>query len=95
MPRSLVWLGAFLGGVLVAGLREAGRHGARTVAGGTACLVAALALAAGMEFGICVVGDGLYDIVKHLYLFQLLYDACLFAALAWAAGRIAALLPRL
>jgi hypothetical protein len=95
MPRSLPWLVVFLGGVLVAGLIEAGRHGTRTAAGGTACLVAALALAAGMEFGICVVGDGYYDIVKHLYLFQLLYDACLFAALAWAAGRLATLLPRL
>lgn len=95
MPRSLPWLVVFLGGVLVAGLIEAGRYGARTAAGGTASLVATLALAAGMEFGICVVGDGYYDIVKHLYLFQLLYDACLFATLAWAAGRLAALLPRL
>ena len=95
LPRSLLWLGVFLGGILVTGLIEAGRHGTRTAAGGTACLVAALALAAGMEFGICVVGDGYFDIVKHLYLFQLLYDVCLFATLAWAAGRLATLLPRL
>jgi len=95
LPRSLPGIGLFLGGVVAAGLLAARRHGVRTAAGGTACLVAALALSAGMEFGICIVGDGLYDIVKHLYLFQLLYDASLFAALAWGAGRLAALVPRL
>ncbi len=95
MPRSLSWLVIFLGGILATGLVEAARHGLRTATGGTAWLVAMLALAAGMEFGICIVGDGYYDIVKHLYLFQLLYDACLFTALAWTAGRLAALLPRL
>ncbi|MHB8077720.1 MAG: glycan biosynthesis hexose transferase WsfD [Candidatus Krumholzibacteriia bacterium] len=95
LPRSLSYLAVFLGGVLVTGLVAARRHGVGTAAGGTAWLAAMLALAAGMQFGICVVGDGLYDIVKHLYLFQLLFDACLFASLAWAAGRLTALLPRL
>lgn len=50
---------------------------------------------AGMEFGICVVGDGLYDIVKHLYMFQLLFDVCLFAAIAWTLGLASRGLARL
>jgi hypothetical protein len=95
LPRSLLFLVVFLGGVLTVGLVEARRAGVGTVAGGTAALCAALALAAGMEFGICVVGDGLYDIVKHLYLFQLLFDVCLFAAIAWSVGLAARGLSRL
>ncbi len=86
LPRSLLFLVLFLGGVMAVALVEAQRAGMATAAGGTAWMCAGLALAAGMEFGVCVVGDGLYDIVKHLYLFQLLFDACLFAAIAWAIG---------
>jgi hypothetical protein len=95
LPRSLLFLGLFLGSVLVVGVFEARRAGAATVAGGTAWMCAALAVAAGMEFGICVVGDGLYDIVKHLYLFQLLFDVCLFAAIAWTVDLVARGLSRL
>jgi hypothetical protein len=95
LPRSLAFLVVFLGTVFVVGLVEAFRLRPATAGGGTALLCAALALGAGMEFGICVVGDGYYDIVKHLYLFQLLFDACLFGAVAWLAGRLAGWLPRL
>lgn len=95
LPRSLLFLVVFLGGVLAVGVFKARRAGIATMAGGTAWLCAALALAAGMEFGICVVGDGLYDIVKHLYLFQLLFDICLFAAIAWTVGLAARGLSRL
>ena len=96
LPRSLPFLVLFLAGVLAVALALAFRQGLATAGGARRSPCAALALAAGMEFGICVVGDGYYDIVKHLYLFQLLFDACLFAA----AGRgspagPAAWLPRL
>jgi hypothetical protein len=95
LPRSLLFLVVFLGGVMVVGIIGAQRAGVATVAGGTALFCAALALAAGMEFGVCVVGDGLYDIVKHLYLFQLLFDICLFAAIAWTVGLVTRGLSRL
>lgn len=94
MPRSLPFIAFFLATVFGVSLREAFRRRVATAGGGTALLCAALALAAGMEFGICVVGDGYYDIVKHLYLFQLLFDACLFAALGWLAGLAAGGLRR-
>ncbi len=93
LPRSLAFIAAFLAAVFVVALVEAVRSRPATAGGGTALLCAALAVAAGMEFGICVVGDGYYDIVKHLYLFQLLFDACLFAAVAWLAGQVAARRP--
>jgi hypothetical protein len=95
LPRSLPFLVLFLAGVLAVALALAFRQGLATAGGATALAGAALALAAGMQFGICVVGDGYYDIVKHLYLFQLLFDACLFAAVGWLACRAAAWLPRL
>lgn len=95
LPRSLLFLVVFLGGVMAVGIFEAQRAGFATVAGGTALFCAALALAAGMEFGVCVVGDGLYDIVKHLYLFQLLFDICLFAAIARTVGPVTRGLSRL
>jgi len=95
MPRSLAFLVVFLGGMLVGSLGLALRRGPAPRERALALSGAALALAAGMEFGICVVGDGYYDIVKHLYLFQLLFDACLFVAVAWVAGRLTEWLPRL
>ncbi len=95
LPRSLLFLVLFLGGVMAVGVFEAWRAGVATAVGGTAWFCAALALAAGMEFGICVVGDGLYDIVKHLYMFQLLFDVCLFAAIAWTLGLASRGLARL
>lgn len=95
LPRSLLFLVLFLGGVLAMALLEAWRAGAATPAGGTAWMLAGLALAAGMQFGACVVGDGYYDLVKHLYLFQLLFDACLVATLAWAVDLAARKLPEL
>jgi hypothetical protein len=95
LPASLPFLVVFLAGVMVAAALVGFRSGPASGAGSTALFGAALALAAGMEFGVCVVGDGYYDIVKHLYLFQVLFDACLFAAGAWiatwAAGRLARL----
>jgi len=95
LPRSLWFIVLFLGSVAAVGVVEARRAGGATTAGGTALLCAALAVAAGMEFGICVVGDGLYDVVKHLYLFQLLFDASLFAAIAWSVGLASRGLSRL
>lgn len=83
LPRSLGWLvlqwvvftGA-VGTVLY-------RRGAGGSEGAIAWLAGGLGLMAALEFVICVLGDGTYDIVKHLFLFQVLLDACFLIGLVW------------
>ncbi len=89
LPRSLGWLGFLL--VLTTGAVAwvQWKCGLRSEAGGIAWLQGGLTLMAAMQLGICVVGDGAYDAVKHLYLFQLLLDTGTGIAAVWIAGGIA------
>lgn len=95
LPRSLVWLLLqALGGIgLVAWIWRS--DGLRSRAGGVAWLGAGLGLMAALQFGICLLGDGAYDIVKHLFLLQLLLDACAIMALMGLAERLARTLGEL
>ncbi|MBU8869408.1 MAG: hypothetical protein KOO60_00915 [Gemmatimonadales bacterium] len=95
LPHSLGWL-AFLTIVLAGGVGFIiFRHGPAGSEGGLAWLAAGLGIMAAMEFGICVLGDGTYDIVKHLFLFQVLLDACFLVGVIWLAGRIGEVVQKL
>ena len=86
LPHSLGWL-IILTLVLAGGVGFIWyRHGLAGNEGGIAWLTAGLGMMAAMEFGICVLGDGTYDIVKHLFLFQVLLDACFLVGATWLAG---------
>lgn len=56
----------------------------------TFCLV--VAVMAILQFVISVAVEGVVDVVKHLYLFQLLFDICLTASVAWLLGGLRTLL---
>jgi hypothetical protein len=85
LPRSIGWL-VFLSALLIAGVGTVlFKHGIASSEGAVAWLAGGLGLMAAMEFGICVLGDGTYDIVKHLFLFQVLLDACFLAGAVWLA----------
>ncbi len=86
LPHSLGWL-IFLAVILAGGVGYAlFRYGPAGSEGGIAWLAGGLGLMAAMEFGICILGDGIYDIVKHLFLFQILLDACFLIGVTWLAG---------
>ncbi len=54
------------------------------------CLwVAGLAV---LQFAVVAAFSGMKDVIKHLYLFQVLFDVCLAATLAWMASRVGGLL---
>jgi hypothetical protein len=86
LPKSLWFLGASFALLLTGCAREWRKHGISSPAGRTALLVAGTASMAALQFGICVAVEGLKDLIKHLYLFQVLYDVCFLSALAYAAG---------
>jgi hypothetical protein len=85
LPGSLWFLGASLSLILIGCLYEMHKQGLSSPAGRTAALVAAIVLLAALQFGICVAVEGLKDLIKHLYLFQVLYDVCFLAGAAYAA----------
>lgn len=95
LPRSLVWLGlqALAGLALIGWVWRT--EGLRSRAGGLAWLGAGLGLMAAMQFGICLLGDGAYDIVKHLFLMQLLLDASAILGLMGLAEMLARRLGQL
>ena len=75
--------------ILAGCARELRKRGVSSPTGRTALLVAGVAIMAAVQFGICVALEGLKDLIKHLYLFQVLFDVCFLAALAYLAGRLA------
>jgi len=91
-PRR-VW---FLAGFLTLFLGVAGwesRKGLDTPAGRTALLCLTVALTAIVAFVVVVGAGGIEDTAVDLFLFQVLFDACLVAAAAWLAVQFARLLP--
>jgi hypothetical protein len=91
-PRR-VW---FLAGFLTLFLGVAGWEsckGLDTPAGRTALLCLTVALTAIVAFVVVVGAGGIEDTAVDLFLFQVLFDACLVAAVAWLAVQFARLLP--
>ncbi len=93
LPKSLGFLVPFFGLFLAGCAWQVRKHGLRGPAGATAAFCAVIAVTAILEFMICVFAEGTKDIIKHLHLFQVLFDACLVAGLAWGADRIGKALP--
>jgi len=86
LPRSIGWL-VFQALMLVgAATWVLIRRGPASVPGGVASLALGLGLMAALQFVICVLGDGVYDIVKHLFVFQVLLDACFLIGMTWFVG---------
>jgi hypothetical protein len=88
LPGSLGFLGVFALLFLGVCAWEIGRHGLGHPAGTTAAFLALMGLLAMVAFSTCSLASGRSDIVKHLFLFQVLFDVCLVAAVAWVVGRI-------
>jgi len=86
LPKSIWFLAAVLSLVLAFSARVCRRNGLSSREGGTALVVATIAVMAILAFLVCVAAEGPKDLVKHLYLFQVLFDACLLALLAHGAG---------
>lgn len=93
-PGSLWFLAAFFAVFLGVASRELIRARRAGREGSAAAFWILLALTALLAFAVPVLGEGKKDIVKHLFLFQVLFDACLFAAAAWALARIQVMSPR-
>lgn len=87
-PRSLVFILGLLGAVVLVGVWELRRHGPGSHAGALAMLCVLLAVMTALEFAATAAASGRKDIVKHLFVFQVLFDVCLTVALAWTAGRV-------
>jgi len=87
-PASLLFLVTVFvsvaGGALIAmgESRLGGRDGSLPL------LFLFLAIMAPIAFLVAIVGDGCYEIPKHLFLFHALLDACLIAALAWVGSAV-------
>jgi hypothetical protein len=91
-PKRLWFLVVFFavfGGVAAWELRR----GLDTAAGRTAALCLTVAAMAVLAFLVVVVAGGVENVVIHLFLFQVLFDVCLFAGLAWVATRLPVRLP--
>ena len=91
-PRNLWFLAAFFIAFAIVSLWEL-RQGLDTPAGGTAFLSLTLAAMTTMAFAVVVLAGGIEDTVVDLFMFRVLFDACLLIALAWVATRFARLLP--
>ena len=97
MPVAPVWLGALIGGNLVAaaaGWRRAGRAGRRAREA-----IALLALMAVVEFLVCALADSLESVHRHLFTFHAMCDLLLIADVVWlvqkrTASTGAAAVPR-
>lgn len=92
-PKNLWFLAAFFTIFAGVSIGEV-RNGADTPAGRTALLCLTMAILAVLAFAVVVLAGGVENVVLHLFLFQVLFDVCLFAALAWLATQFAGLLPR-
>ena len=88
LPRSVTFLGIF--GLLFLGVCawEMARGGLGRPAGTTAAFLAMIGLLAAAFFRPVRWCPDRATAVKHLFLFQVLFDVCLIAAVAWVAGRI-------
>lgn len=95
LPRSPAWLVALGAGLAAAAITILVRCGAGTPCGAIAWLALLLVAMAAMQYGICLLGDGTYDLAKHLFLFHALHDTALVIALTWLAGPFGGLLKRL
>jgi hypothetical protein len=93
LPRSIWFLGALLGLILAGCIREGWRSGLASPAGATALLVAGMVVLTALQFAVCVALEGLKDLTKHLFLFQVFFDVCFFSAVAYAAGKLGEVLP--
>lgn len=87
-PRRLTWL-AVAAGVYLAAFVVVRRKRADREARLEADLVALMLAMAVIEFGVVAMAAGTIDTIKHMFLVNVLTDASLLAAAAWAAGRIA------
>jgi hypothetical protein len=85
-PRAVLWLLGFFGANLAAVAWNYHRASPR----GRTYLVflAFLLLMAGVEFLACALGDALFDLGRHLYLFDALCDLILIGDVAWLTQAI-------
>ena len=87
LPKALWFLIMFFGAMGLAILAEIRIRGLSTSAGLTAVFCGVLAAMGALQFVICVLGDGTYELTKHLYLFEILFDACMIAAASWVCNQ--------
>jgi len=92
-PKSLGFVGAFLAIFIVLTSWEIlrARQACRGTQTAVFCLV--VAMMAISQLVIVIAVEGTVDVVKHLYMFQLLFDLCLIASVAWLLGRLGTLVP--
>lgn len=93
LPKSIWFIGGFLLLVLGASGWELSKFAVAAHTRAAAIAVAALAVMAALSFAVVVAVEGQKDLVKHLYVFQVLFDGCLLAAAAYGADKLGRILP--
>ena len=91
-PKSLGFVGGFLAIFIVLSSWEISRARLACRRNPTAVFCLVVAMMAISQFVVTVAVEGTIDVVKHLYMFQLLFDICLIVSVAWLLGRLDTLL---
>jgi len=91
-PRSLGFVGSFLAVFLFTSFWETSRAGLARRGNPAAVFCLVVAMMTISQFAIVAAFEGTVDVVKHLYMFQLLFDVCLIATVVWLLGGLGTLL---